>query len=442
MLDNVQVGASGLSAASAGFNATAQNIANAQTPGFSRRAVELSLATPIANGAVRLGQGVEVDGITRNETGLLGVQIQLAAGDTAQSQSFRDALAQVEPLVNETFSAGARTELAEFFDALSLASADPSDPGLRDTVLQASTDVAEAIERLGEGFERLADQLSEQLQVEIPPLSQKMQRVAILNQRLRAAGGARQAPDVADQLNRLLRELGEKGGFAATISSDGSAVVLAGGNAVVEDGAARELVFTAPDQVAVAADNGSVPIELGGELGGLLEAYEAVTGYLEQLNTFAADFANAVNAVNAGGFDQAGNPGGDLFTFDPANPATSFRVATGVDGTSLAFSDDALAPSGNGNNLSSFLALEDTLDPGTALSNITNQVSIDVATASERAVRDELVLSDLDALDSSLNGVNLDEEAVNLQAYQTAYQASARVLTVANDLLGTLLELA
>ena len=441
MLDNVHVGASGLMAASAGFNATAHNIANAQTPGFGRRSVEQSLANPIQDGLVQIGQGVNVDAISRADAGLLGMQILDAAGDFAQSDALANALGQVEPLMNETLGAGARTELAEFFDALSLATADPGDPGLRETVLEAAKNLSDTIERLSKGMERIRDAFAEQMAIEMPPLSQKLQRAAMLNQRLQAAGGAQHAPDIADQLHRLLRELGEDGGFAASFHANGTASVLLQGNAVVDEGSARALTLTAPAQAALETDAGSVPVELGGRLGGLAEAYDLVSGYLDDLNTFAADFADAVNTVQAAGFDQDANPGGALFSFDPTNPASSLAVTAGFDARQLAFATDPTAPAGDGTNLAAFLDLEATLDPGGDLARLTNRVSLDAATANARAERDELVTSDLDALNDNLNGVNLDEEAVNLTSYQTAYQASARVMNVANDLIGTLMEL-
>lgn len=441
MLDNVHVGASGLMAASAGFNATAQNISNAQTPGFGRRSVELSIANPIRDGLVQLGQGVTVDAISRNESGLLGRQIIDAAADFSRSRSLAETLGQVEPLVNETLAAGARTELSEFFDAVALASADPSDPGLRDTVIESATDVASSIEGLAEGFERLREAFAEQLELELPTLSEKLQRVAMLNQRLRAAGGSQNAPDIADQLDRLVRELGEDGGIAATISVDGLATVMLDANAIVEEGSARAVVVTDPARAAVEADSGTIPVDLGGRLGGLQDAYDAVTGYLEQLDTLAADFASAINGVQAGGFDQTGSPGSPLFDFDPTNPAASLTVAAGFSTADLALASDPSAAAGDGGNIEAFLGVETDASPGRALSAITDAISLDAASAMARAERDGTVLSDLDALDDSLNGVNLDEEAVNLTAYQTAYQASARVMNVANDLIGTLLEL-
>ncbi len=170
-------------------------------------------------------------------------------------------------------------------------------------------------------------------------------------------------------------------------------------------------------------------------------------GYAEQLDTFAAGFAEAVNDAQALGFDQDGDPGQPLFVFDPSSPAGSLALADGIGGAQLAFAGSPAAAAGDGANLATLLDLEDQplIDgrtPGDALSALTEAVAGEVAAAGTRAERDRLVLSDLDTLSANLHGIDLDEEASKLMSYQTAYQASAKVLTVANELLGTLLEIA
>ena len=446
LLDTVQVGASGLYAASAGIRATAHNVANGTTPGFARRRVEQSVVQPLQQGALFLGAGVQVDAIARDQSALLGVQQMAAAGDASASATLFQSLSQAEPLVNETFSSGPRTRLGEFFDALTSATADPSDPALRTGVVESAEDLADAIARTAEGFERLSQEFAEQMQIEIPPLSQKLQQVAMLNQRLAAAGGASAAPDIADQLDRLVRELGEDIGVTAVVRVDGTTDLYLQGQAVVSSGEARSIRFAEPNRLLVAVGEGAVEVEPGGKLGGYAQAIDAVASYQSQLDTFVADFATAVNAVQTGGFDATGAAGTPLFTFDASDPAASLSVADGFTGTSLAFASTTPAAAGDGSQLALFLDLEGAplasgRTPGDTLSALTNAVSVDLASAAAQAERDALVASDLDQLSASLYGVDLDEEAVNLTTYQTAYQASARVVTATNELLGTLLEL-
>ena len=447
ILDTVHVGASGLAAASASIDATAQNVTNSLTPGFTRRSADLSVNDPLRQGLVHIGQGVSVDAITRDAQGLLGMQRVEASGDASLSAALHDALAEVEPLFNETFSSGPRSQLSAFFDALTAASPDPSDDGGRSEVVYAASGLADAMARTAEGLAQAQADLAEQIEVSLPPLSAKLQEVAVLNRQLDSAGGAASAPDLADQLDRLLRELGEEAGFTARIEANGTATVMLGGHAVVSGGEAREVSLSPPTAIAVAVDSGHVTVPPGGRLGGLAEAHTTVGGYIDQLDGIAVALADSVNGALAGGFDPSGNPGAPLFTYQPHDPAGSLAVVDGFGGSDLAFAGTSAAAAGDGTNLDALLALEGTAlvadqTLGDALSSLTNTVSLDVSAAANAAEADRLILSDLDTLASNLHGVDLDEEAASLITFQTAYQASARVVSVANDLLGTLLEIA
>lgn len=447
MLDTLNVGASGLAAASAGIHTTAQNVSNAHTPGYTRRGVEQSVNDPLNTGIVHLGQGVSLDAISRDQDGLLGMQRVVAAGDASASASYHDALAEVQHLVDETTTSGSRSQLSAFFDALTLATADPSDPGLREQVVQSAADLADAVARSSSGLEDARQRFEESIELALPPLSQKLNEVAMLNQRLIAAGGADQAPDIADQIDRLVRELGTEAGFTARMEADGTTTVMLDGHAVVSGTEARQISGAPPTGIRLEVGGGSVVLQPGGRLGGLARAHEAVVDYADQLDTFASSFATAVNDTQALGFDQSGNQGQPLFVFDPGSPAGSLAVADDLGGQDLAFAGSPTAAAGDGTNLAALIALEeqalvDGRTPGGALSALTDDVASDVSAAATAAERDRLVLSDLDTLSANLHGIDLDEEASKLMSYQTAYQASAKVLTVANELLGTLLEIA
>ncbi len=446
LLDSLYVGASGLAAASAGIDATAQNVANASTPGYTRRSVQQSVADPIRHGIVQIGQGVEVTAITRDSANLLGMQRIEAGGDASAAAAFYDALAEVEILFDETMSDGMRSDLDTFFDALTAATADPSDAGLRGAVLDAAEDLARGVADTAAQLDAAQARFEQDIEISLPPLNAKLQEVALLNQRLVSAGGADAAPDIADQLDRLLRELGDEAGFTSKIEADGTATVMLGGHAVVEGTEAREISYSAPTGVSIEVDNGYVTVQPGGRLGGVAQAHAAVDGYRADLNTFAADLADAVNAVHTAGFDANGAPGVALFTYDPADPAGSLAIAAGLDADSLAFAGATPAAAGDADNLKALLALEDAAvvggkTPGAALSALTNDVASDVARASADAQRAGLVAQDLDTLAANLHGVDMDEEAMKLITFQTAYQAAAKVIQVTDELLGTLMEL-
>ena len=76
-----------------------------------------------------------------------------------------------------------------------------------------------------------------------------------------------------------------------------------------------------------------------------------------------------------------------------------------------------------------------------AVSALKSEVGFDIAQARSDAEAESAVLKDLDDLYSSLYGVNVDQEAIDLITYQAAYEAAAKVISVIDEMLGTLMEL-
>jgi len=444
LLDTLYTGASGMAAASAGIDATAQNVANASTIGYQRRSVDQSTSSPVVRGGLAMPTGVDVQRIAREGDALLGMQQLSQAGTASQASTLADQLSAVEGVVDESDGSGPRGALDAFFDALTAASTDPSDPGLRSEVVRAGEELAASIQQAADQLQATQEAQQEAVSVRLPPLNAKLQEVASLNQRIVALGGEAEAADLVEQRERLMRELSEDAGFTARIESSGAATVMLDGHAVVSGEEARSLVSGGGTRVELEVDDGTVAVDLGGELGGLVEAHDVLDTWLAELDTFAADFADAVNGQNAAGFLPGGGAGGDLFAYDPADPRNSFDFV--VDGDGLAFASDAAGLAGDGGNLLGLLALQDAAvvgggTPGDHLSALTDQVAGDVASAAGDAENQQLMLGDLDLVASQRFGVDMDAEATNLIVYQTSYQAAARVIATANETLGALMEL-
>ena len=444
LLDTLFTGASGMRAASAGIDATAQNVANVSTVGYQRRVVDQSTRDPLRRGGVAIGQGVGVDGIVRQADALLGAAQLAKAGDAAHAATTHDELRAVQSVFDEVTGDGPRSAVDAFFDALTTASSDPSDPGLRAEVSRAGEELATMIRRTSSELETRQGAIQEQVALELPPVNEKLQEVAALNQRIVSAGGEQAAADLVEQREALMRELSEDVGFTARIEASGAATLMLDGHAVVRGEEARQLVSGGGTSVKLSVDEGTVSVDPGGRVGGLIEASDTLDGWLGELDTFATDFSAAVNAQNAAGFTVGGGAGGDLFTVDPLDPRGSVSFVGSPDG--LAFAADPAGEVGDGGNLEAMRQLAEAnvvggQTPGDFLSAVTDRVAGDVASAGTRAENQQLSLKDLDDVASQRFGVDMDVEATNLVLYQTAYQAAARVIATADETIGTLLEL-
>jgi flagellar hook-associated protein 1 len=456
LLSSLLIGQTGLRAAQAGINATSHNVANASTPGATRRTVATSTAVPVPDGPLWRGQGVSTDAFDRpSDRFLIGRRVQ-AAGVSARTTHAWEHLRSLERVLDAAEGTTSKSSLDGFFDALTRATADPSDLSLRRGVIRAAQDVARFVGRDARAFhDAIADEQAD-AQAQLPIINDALQRVATLNQEIAASSrGGLVAGDLMDQRDRALRQLGELAGVTVEVRADGVAAVYIDDHVAAERGTWRPLrwVDTPTGGAVHLAHSADESIDVtdgtGGNLGAHFDVMDQVQDWLDQLDAFTTDFVTAVNTTHAGGFDQDGNAGIDVFTWDPADPSRSLTVnATLLDDAALlAFAGTSPAEAGDIDNLRALIDLESaTMVGGTrtakdALTALVAEVGGDVATLESQSEVVDAQLRDLDELHENLHGIDLDEEANNLMLYQAAYQASARVISTSSTLVDTLLEL-
>ena len=201
----------------------------------------------------------------------------------------------------------------------------------------------------------------------------------------------------------------------------------------------------------MSADSGSINItsQVGGRFGGLMDADDEIANAQAELETFADTFATDFNAVHTAGLDSTGTAGIDFFSFTAGSAATSLAVDSTIalDSGLLALGGaTGTGAAGDGDNLTDLLALEDTESfsggtetPSEFLSSIYRSIGEAINEYQLDSDSYGLEKADLQELRDSISAVDLDEEATELLAWQAAYQASARVITAASDLLNELM---
>lgn len=448
LMDVISTGRRGLGAASAGIDVTSQNISNVNTVGYARRKVVQTTTEPVVRRGLFMGGGPSVTGIARATDRLLGVRLVAAAGTASEAAAVHTTLANAEG----HFDGGTTLSDASdaFFDSLSALTTDPSDAGGRRATVAAATTLAATVARIGGGLQSDLDDLDASVATRLEGVNAKLGEVASLNKAIGRLGADLGPGDLLDRRDQLVRELGEEVGATVDFDADGQATVLVGGHAVVSGNEARTLRLDtsgATPELLVSAGSGALRVteDAGGSIGGALAARATIQGWQADLDDFATTLATTVNAQHAAGFDRAGNPGGDVFTFDAADPSASFAVSAALaDPDALALAGAATASPGDGANLTAFLALESSAvyggrTAGSALAALSSRVGTDVSTAETDATTLDEQLADVDAMRDALASVDTDEEAIKLIEFQTAYRAAARVLSVGDEMLRTLL---
>lgn len=441
------LGLRALDAAQYGLSVAGDNIANVNTPGFSRRRLELSTGHPryIKNGEI--GSGVVVDSIRRMEDQYLQNAIQLEYGRLGYNNESLRGLREVERTLGPVESNPLLEAYGDFSNAFAALSGDSESVGLRTAAIAAADSLAgefrSASGRLQE-LRRLEDQRITGIVDRVNSLAGELQE---LNDTIRTgeSGGTEQSA-ARDRRDQVLTELHElTGGRAATSRSGEISFHLPNGPSLVTNDNVLSLTTSqASDGSLRISSNGTdITDDLrSGRLGGSLSVRDdEILTRLADLDAAAADLITRANAAHTSGTDLAGNPGGALFEPDPApasGAAGSIRIATGIDVDTLALS--ATGAPGDGGIAETLSRLESTAagalgtrSPRDFLADSFTELGSTIARrdVDERVAQD--LVDSLSAERESRVGVSIDEEAIDLLKHQRAYEAAAKFIQVLNQ---------
>jgi flagellar hook-associated protein 1 FlgK len=471
----MQVAKSGLAVTSLGVRATSHNIANVNTPNYSRQRQEVATEFPIATSGGYAGAGVRQVATQRATDPFIQEQLLRHGGQLGASSAQTDALALIEQIVGDAGPGGLGAALGAFYDAWSdLASASAPGAALERSAVRSSAEAL--VEQLHALDRQLRDQmaaLDQQIQGYLPRVNDLLAQLDTLNDEIARLEVTHPANDLRDQRDGLLRELG--GLLDITVREDADRrvdVSLRNGVPLVTAGRARTL-FAAPDPthpidprfVRVFVQDGLAssditPLIGSGQLGGLLAARDVtLAGALRSLDVLAFNLSSTVNAVHATGLG-ANGASGDFFS----QPAQVADAARDLDLTAaILASPDAIAagPSGlpgDNRTAQAIAALRDARAPlhvlgdtlGAAsgpqrsvleeFSAVISEIGVQAQSAQSHRAQLERVMETLENRRDEVAGVSLDEEVTRLVELQAAFQANSRVIKLVSDLLGELVD--
>lgn len=448
---SLSIATSALNAQELALQTTNNNIANANTPGYSREIVDLSSAGAMTEDGVQVGDGVDATGVTSVRDQLLNMQIQ----SQTSSQSAADASSTILGLV-QTYVSGTTgtvgSAMSSFFSSLSALSSAPTNAADRQTVISNAEDLVTAFHQTSQGMTSTQAGLDSQVSGDVGEINSIASQIATLNGQIGAQSGSSSGGSgtLEDQRSALEQNLSQLTGFSVSTGSDGDTITLGNGSVLVAGSKSYALSTTMNGSglTQVADSTGSIITDQisGGDLGGTLQTRDVtIPGLQSQLDTMANEFATAFNAAQSTGFDLNGNAGGNLFTIPTtvAGSAADISMNT-TDGSDLAVSSDtSQAGTGNLSNLTGVQS--ETLPSGanttSAYASFVDAVGSAVSNANGTSTALGASLTQLSNLQSSVSGVSIDEESSNLIRYQQGYQAAAEVISTINTLFTTTLDM-
>src|SRR5262245_45380556 len=320
----IGVALTGLNAARVGLDTTGHNIANVNTPGYSRQSSEQRTNFAQLTGAGFIGRGVNVETVRRAYDEFAAAQSWEAASQAAQWQAFEaEVNALSAALADPGTSPAAAT--ASFFAAVNDLAAFPSDPAARQAMLSAAQTMASRFGAMQERIDQVRFAIDSEVRSAVDVANQLAARIADLNSRISIGQATGHEPnDLLDQRDALVTDLAQIARVQTVRQSDGALNVFLGNGQPLVVGAQATTLAAAPDlndaeHAVVGLNTGAGFVrfraeDLGGQLGGLLTFRDqALDPASNEIGRIAITLAAEVNAQQRLGLDRNGTFGTDLF---------------------------------------------------------------------------------------------------------------------------------
>ena len=333
----LDIGASALRSAQQLLNTAAHNVANANTPGYSRQRVRLVQAPPYTYPAFnrsglpgQIGSGVNVAAITRIRDNFLDLQVQAQMGLKGEWDTRQQELAKIEAIFPEPSDSGLGNTLSKFWNAWQDVAADPTSTATRSSLIEQASGLATEINRDATQLRMMASGIDAQVTDKIQKINDLAATIASLNGQIQRVLVTGDNPnDLLDQRNQVLEELSAIVPVSVNTRQDGSISVLIGGTDLVSNVYTRQVKTQADADGHVHAvwSDGSALTLPSGELKSLLQVRDVdLAGYRKTLDSLAKGIADATNALHQRGVDANGNAGLPLFTYFAGAESSSLAV--------------------------------------------------------------------------------------------------------------------
>ncbi len=444
LFGTLSVALSGLSVSQDEMATTSNNVANANTPGYSREVADIAAGDPITEGAIGYGTGVVLEKIESLRDPILQIQINQA---TQQNSSLNSSLTELQQIQSQfaSSSTGIGADISNFFNSLQQLSPDPSSLTLRQSVLTAAGTLATDLNSAAQSLQTQRSDIDQNVVQSVSQVNSLTSQIASVDQQISTLQNAKQGTGtLVDTQNNLIQQLSTLIGVSVIKTDQGISVATANGTALVSGSQSFALTTqlgTNGVQHVMSGTQDLTTSLTGGSLAGLIQIRDQeIPSISSSLDQLAAGLATNLNAANAEGTDLNNAVGGNIFATPPVGGvgAAATLTVTMTDPSKIAASSDGtIGSNGNLANLSAVATqlLANGQTPINSYANLVSQVGSDTSNTSADADSSGLILQQLNDENGSISGVSLDEEASNLIQFQTAYQAAARVVSTVNSLL-------
>lgn len=354
---------------------TGHNVANANTPGYTRQAASIQTTAPHAAPSMynirpgQFGTGVMVGEIRRLRDEFIDMQIRNENQASGYWGAMQTTLNTIEMILNEPGDQGLRAVLDRLWEAWQGLVESPESESVREVVKERGLAVADTFHHMYNQLTALRQDLNSQVKAKVEEINSIAQQLADINRQIKAVILSEQAPnDLIDRRDLLLDQLSLLVDAQIIIESNEMATVLIGGSPLLMGGRTVSLGLNVdtegmykvvwdmdpeshPGTAVTGRPAGSDDVEVtitSGELMGLLDARGAaensrlgqnrreVPRLMEALNELARAILLDTNEIHRQGYSLNNQTsiadGTNFFTqLDPSDPTIEWAKLISVD---------------------------------------------------------------------------------------------------------------
>ena len=452
-----------LEADQSALDVVANNVANANTPGYTREVPNWSENTPVEINGVAYGTGVSQTGPTSVRDRVLEERLAQQQQSASGSAARLAALESIEGLFapasgsSNTTAGDIGSDLTGFFDSFASLEANPTDMSLRSQVLATARRLAGDVSNAAASLNQQRASLDQQAGSITSQVNALAAAIAKLNLEIGANSPNGDAGSLEDERQLDLSKLSQLIGInRIRTENNGISITTTTGELLVSEGTSYSLSTSSVSGVTSfflgGKDIAAGLAAGGGELGGLLTARDQdIPQVLSQLDQLAYSVSTQVNALNNAGADLNGN------TATAASPLYIFAEPVAISGSaakmSVVMTDAsqiaaAAAGQGSGDNANAValsglrkMGFVGGLSPSGFYSSFVTSLGATVAQVRIENTAQSASVTQLQTARNALSGVNLNDEAAFMQQFERSYQAASQIFAILNKIMGSAINL-
>jgi len=462
-----------LDADQSALSVVANNVANADTTGYTEEKPNWQENAPITVNGVTIGQGVTETGATSQRDRVLEERLdqqqQLASASSTRLSALNEMQALFTPDSGSSNSTAGDigSDITGFFDAFSSLESNPGDNALRESVLSAASTLSGDISSAAASLNSQSSAIDQEASGVAGQVNSLTSALAQVNQQIESTSPDADAGTLEDERQQDLSRLSQLIGInQVTTENNGLEITTTSGQLLVAGSQSYQLTtgtvngvtdfFLGGNDITAGLTTG------GGQLGGYLTARDQdIPSALSSLDQLAYSISTSVNAANNTGTDLDGHEGTGTnsagVTGTGASPLYIFNEPTQVAGSAVAMSVTMTDPNqiaaagfgdGTGDNSNAIAIynlggqqIADGQTPTDYYSNFVTTLGSTVSEVQTENTAQNASVTQLQTQNNALSSVNLNDEAAAMSTLESSYQAASQVFNMLNTVMTSALNL-